>query len=357
MTADSASAPDRTTGARPQAAAGPARVTLESIATALSVSTATVSLALRNSPLVAEATRQRVQDHARTMGYSYNRSAAALRTARSNMIGVGFHDIANPYFAELLTAIEATALEHGKSILLGTYAEDLDRQDRVLHTMREYRPDGMIVSPAIGTEATAYDGMRAANIPLVQVVREIEGIGLDFVGTDDEQGTAMAVDHLVELGHTRIGLIGGHPTASTGRRRHAGYRNALARHGLMSDPALLREGAATRETGFRIVQEMVGLPDAPTAIICFNDIIAFGAMLGLRQCGREPGRDVALIGSDDVEEARHWLPALTTLRNHQDRMGQEAAALLMRRIADPAAAPRRILLQPTLIRRGTTMQR
>ena len=135
--------------------AGRSRVTLQIIADRLSVSTATVSLALRDSPLVAEATRQRVREIAREMGYSYNRSAAALRTDRTNIIGVGFHDITNPYFAELLSAIEATIADFGRSLLLGTYAEDLQRQERVLNSLAEYRPDGMILCSAGGSTVTA----------------------------------------------------------------------------------------------------------------------------------------------------------------------------------------------------------
>ena len=129
------------------------RVTLQVIADELAVSTATVSLALRDSPVVALETKQRVQRLARDLGYIYNRSAASLRTARTNMVAVGFHDITNPYFAELLAAIEDAAMAVGRTILLGTYGESLERQERVLRTLKEYRPDGMILCAAGGTTA------------------------------------------------------------------------------------------------------------------------------------------------------------------------------------------------------------
>ena len=123
------------------------------------------SLALRGSPLVAEATRERVRTIARSMGYSYNRSAASLRTDRTNIIGVVFHDITNPYFAELLAAIEETAGRHGRSILLGTYAEDIEKQARVLGSLAEYRPDGMILCSAGGSTAESLSPLTDAGVP------------------------------------------------------------------------------------------------------------------------------------------------------------------------------------------------
>ncbi len=331
------------------------RVTLQDIAHRLDVSTATVSLALRGSPLVADATRLKVQAAARTLGYVYNRSAASLRTARTNMIGVGFHDITNPYFAELLAAIEEKMAAKGHSLLLGVYGEDVRRQERVLTTFREYRPDGIIACPAGGTDAEAYRSLIEAGIPVVQISREIEGEGLDFVGSDDVRGMEMAVRHLHGLGHRRIALIGGNDRISTGRARRLGYRTTLAALGLSVEPQLVIEGFGTRDTGFVGIQALLALPEPPTAAVCFNDLAAFGAMLGLRHGGREAGRDFALIGCDDVSEAAQWYPGLTTIRNHQDEMGAKAAELLIERITDPMRAPRRILIEPTLVVRGSAM--
>lgn len=330
------------------------RVTLQVIADRLSLSTATVSLALRDSAVVAEATKRKVQDLAREIGYVYNRSAASLRTARTNIIAVGFHDITNPYFAELLSAVEETVSASGRTVLLGTYSESLDKQGRVLATLREYRPDGMILCPAGGTSRECLEHFVASGVPIVLLSREVEGVTLDFAGSDDARGTELAVDHLVGLGHRRIAMLGGLDTISTGRARHRGYRAGLARHGLPLDPALVVPGFGTRETGLKAVQAILTLPEPPTAAVCFNDLVAFGAMLGLRHVGREAGRDFSIVGCDNVAEAAQWFPALTTLHNHQDEMGRGAAELLVRRIENPGAEVRRIVLEPTLVVRGTT---
>ncbi len=330
------------------------RVTLQVIAERLDVSTATVSLALRDSPVVAEATRERVQKAARDMGYVYNRSAASLRTARTNIIAVVFHDVTNPYFMELLGAIEERAAERGRSILLGTYAEAFARQTRVLATLREYRPDGLIVCAAGGTTPEHFAPFTGAGIPLMQMMRSIDGLGADFVGSDDEAGAAAALDHLIGLGHRRIGIIGGSDDISTGRLRRQGYRRTLAKHGIPLDPALMVEGFGTRETGDLGVNRLLDLPDPPTAAVTFNDLAAFGAMLGLSRRGKQVGRDFSLVGCDDVKEAAQWYPALTTLDNRQTEIGALAADMLIDRCSGMAGPPKAVRLTPQLVIRATT---
>lgn len=333
---------------------GRSRVTLQLIADRLAVSTATVSLALRDSPLVAEATRIRVRELARDMGYRYNRGAAALRTDRTNIVGVGFHDITNPYFAELLSAIEQTTTAQGRSVLLGTYGEDLERQQRVLDTLAEYRPDGMILCPAAGSTLESLRPLIDAGIPIVQLSRELTGLELDFVGSDDRHGTLQAMDHLIGLGHRRIAFICASEEISTGRNRYLTYREVLERHGLSFDPALVYFGIGTRENGLKGIQQVLDVGEPPTAALCMNDIAAFGAMLGLRHRGREAGRDFSIVGCDDVREAAQWFPALTTVNNFQNEMGAKSAQFLLNRIAEPAAPLQRLTLTPKLIVRGTT---
>jgi LacI family transcriptional regulator len=265
---------------------------------------------------------------------------------------VGFHDITNPYFSEMLTAIEAAANANGQGILLGTYSESSERQARVLNLLREHRPDGMLICPAGGTGPEAFDALVAAGIPIVQVSREIEDSGLDFVGADDARGTGLAVEHLVALGHRRIAMLGGTAQISTGRARQRGFRDAMRAAGL--DPSLVHEGFGTRETGLQGIRTLLDAPEIPTAVVCFNDVTAFGVLMGLRHLGLEAGRDISVVGCDDVQEAALWHPGLTTVRNRQDEMGAIAADLLMNRINEPSAVPRRILLQPTLVVRGST---
>ncbi|WP_296570862.1 LacI family DNA-binding transcriptional regulator [Phreatobacter sp.] len=335
-------------------ASRPGRVTLLQIAQDLGVSTATVSLALRASPLVAEATREKVQQRARSLGYVYNRSAASLRTARTNMIAVGVNDVVNPYFGEILAAIEETLAGSGHTVLLGTYSDDPGKQDRVLATLKEYRPDGMILCPANGSTADALTTIAAAGIPVVQITREIDGVGLDVVASDDGVATRLALDHLHDLGHRRIAVVGGNDTMSTGRNRRITYRAWLAERRLPFDPALMVTGLGTRDTGFAGIQALLDLAVPPTAAICMNDLIAFGVMMGLRQRGREAGRDFSVVGADDVREAAMWAPGLTTVSTHPSEQGRRACERVLVRTVNPTLPAARIILPPTLVVRGST---
>ncbi len=331
-----------------------ARVTLQMIARKLAVSTATVSLALRDSPLVAESTKRKVKKAARDLGYVYNRSAAALRMARTNILAVALHNILNPYFAEILAAIEQRAIEQGRTVMFGSCAGDTDRQERVLTTLREYRPDGLLFCPTAGTRAENLDHLIASGIPVVQLVREIEDTGFDFVGLDDEAAAVMAVEHLLALGHTRIAMLGGSLSVSTGRARHAGYAKAIRAAGLSLDASLHVQGAETRDAGISGVHWLMERRDPPTAIYCYNDLTALGAMVGMRQHGLEPGRDVSIIGCDDIAEAGASFPGLTTVRGNHVEMVHKAIDLLNERMIDPVAQQKRLRVAPQLVVRGST---
>ena len=330
------------------------RVTLQMIARQLAVSTATVSLALRDSPLVADQTMRKVKMTARDLGYTYNRSAAALRMVRSNIIAIALHNILNPYFAEILAAVEQKAAESGKTVMFGSCAGDSERQERVLTTLREHRPDGLLFCPTVGTRSEDLDHLIASGIPVVQIVREIEDTGFDFVGVDDEKAAALAVDHLVSLGHTRIAMLGGSLNVSTGRSRHAGYCAALSAAGITPDTSLHIEGAETREAGINGAHWLLERRDRPTAIYCYNDLTALGAMVGMRQQGIEPGRDVSIIGCDDIAEAAASYPGLTTVRGNHVEMVHKAVDLLNERMNNPTMPQKRMRVEPSLVVRGTT---
>ncbi|HQS10325.1 MAG TPA: LacI family DNA-binding transcriptional regulator [Xanthobacteraceae bacterium] len=329
------------------------RVTLQRLASELGLSTATISLALRDSPVVAQATRQRVQDMARERGYVANRGAASLRTARTNIIGVGLHDIVNPSFTELLAALEDALSGAGKTILLGVSQEDVVRQARTLGTLAEYRPDAFIISPALDTTIADLRALAISGIAVVQVTREVEGSGFDFAGSDDQVGVSLGVAHLVALGHRRIGMIGGLEGTSTGRKRLAGYKAGLAQAGLPFDPALHAPGPGLREYGREGVARLLALENPPTAAVCFNDLCAFGAVMGVQAAGLEVGADFSIVGYDDIGEAALWHPALTTVYTRIPEYGRAAAALALSRIAAPTRPVERVVLEPKLVVRAS----
>ncbi|MBR1222535.1 LacI family DNA-binding transcriptional regulator [Bradyrhizobium sp. U87765 SZCCT0131] len=332
----------------------PQRVTLHDLARHAGVSRATVSLVLRKSPLVADRTRESVLEAVSALGYVYNRGAANLRTQRSHTIGVAINEITNPYFAELTAAIQRAFWDLGRTVFIANSEEDPARQDQFIATMREYNADGLAICPSQGTTRQTLKRLKDQGIPCVLISRNVAGCGLDYAGHANLEGMRMATEHLIELGHRRIAMIGGTDLISTGAERRKGYREALARHRIAIDEELIIPGPPTRSFGAATVKALLTNPNPPTAAVCFNDVIAFGVMLGLRQVGLEPGRDFAVMGYDDLAEAELWTPALSTVAIDSIGIGVAAAQLLLQRIEHPDAPPRRVVMQPKLVLRESS---
>ncbi|WP_043531549.1 LacI family DNA-binding transcriptional regulator [Litchfieldella xinjiangensis] len=330
--------------------AGPRRdsssVTLQDIAAHAGVSRSTVSLVLRESPLVAERTRERVRHSIKALGYVYNRGAAALRASRTSTLGVVVYDIANPFFGAMVAGIDAALNREGYVSFLANSEDSPDRQQRFLERMREHRVDGILLCPAQGTDPSLIETLQHWNLPCVQVLRHVGSLPFDYAGTDFRLGVSLAIDHLVEQGHRRIAFIGGHAEHSATQERWQGYREVLAQHGL--DYQRLLRSTVTRRDGFEAIRHLLKEHPAPTAVVCHNDMVAFGAMLGLQRLGLTPGQDCAVIGTDDVEEAALSAPALTSIATHPYAIGQEAARLALRRIKNPNGAREQVVLSPQL---------
>jgi LacI family transcriptional regulator len=330
------------------------RVTLRHLADHLGLSTATVSLAMRNKPRVAEATRQRVLVGMRELGYIYNRGAASLRSERSGTVGVAISDIADPYFAQLLIAIQAEFNARGLMVFLCHSVESTKLQDDFIDTLREYNADGLILCPAAGTRAASLRRVLDWHMPVVLVTRSLPDPAFSFVGAADERGMETATDHLIGLGHRRIAFFGGDEATSTGRERREGYRRSLAKHGIEADASLLISCPTNRRGGIAALSEALAMERPPTAAVCAADIIAFGVMLELTRRGLRAGHDFALVGYDDVIEAALWQPPLTTMAVPRQAMGVAAARLLAELIELRAAAPpRRVIFEPTLMVRAS----
>ncbi len=328
-------------------------VTLLDVARHVGVSRATVSLVLRDSPLVADATRARVLAGFAALGYVYNRRAASLRSRRTHTVGVVVNDITNPYFATMIRSLEATLNRRGFIAFLSNSDESVERQTWFLDVARQHDIEGIVVCPAEGTTAAGFRRVLAWGIPCVFASRRVAGLDVDYVGPDNRRGMALATAHLIAQGHRRIALVGGNLRSSTGSDRQAGYLAALRAAGIARDDSLIVPARLTREEGRRAITGLLQAKRPPTAAVCGNDIIAFGVLLGLRAAGREPGRDFAVMGFDDIPEASLWVPPLSTVEIRQDAIGEAAAGLLLARLADPAKPVERIVIEPSLAIRST----
>lgn len=323
------------------------RITLTEVARHAGVSRSTVSLVLRGSPLVAPETRDRVQASIEALGYIYNRGAATLRAARTDVVGLLVTEINNPFYGELIAGMDEVLDEQGVVAFLGNTAESLERQDRFLQRMREHNVDGVILCPAAGSKPDLLERLRRWRLPCVQALRFLASNDGDYAGVDYQFGLEIVTEHLIRLGHTRIAFVGGNLAHSATAARRAGFAAAMKRHGLSAD--LVVRCPLTRRAGAEAVGALLDRPDPPTAALCFNDVVAFGVMLGLEARGLRAGRDMAVTGFDDVPEAALSRPALTTVATSARQIGQEAARLLLRRIADPQGAMERVILPSRLV--------
>lgn len=331
------------------------KIKLSTIAESLGLSTATVSLALRDSPLVADNTREKIKERAQALGYIYNRRAASLRTSRSGIVGVVVHDIMNPFYAEILRAIESELDRNRQTFILSNHYDSVEKQRNFLETLLQLGADGVIMSPAIGTPP---DDIRLAednNMPVILIARSIENVTLPTYRGDDAYGIALATNHLISLGHRCIAMVGGTDQTSTGRHRYAGYVEALEKANIEVDPKLRIPGPRTKRAGFEAAVNFLSLPQKPTAAVCWNDLVAIGLMSGIARAGLVPGKDISVTGYDDLEEASIATPALTTVWNGQSEVGRMAARALLDKLNGSTDADGLRLIRPEMrIRQSTS---
>jgi LacI family transcriptional regulator len=316
------------------------RVTLLDVAQHAGVSRATASLVIRNSPLVGAKTRAKVEAVMQELGYVYNVGAARLRAEKSRTVGVIIPNLTNPFFAELLAGIERVIDAAGMVVILANSGDMTDRQDIVIRRMREHGVDGVILCPAAGTEPAVLDGLDEWGLPVVQALRHVSGRA-DYAGPDYVGGVRQSVDYLASLGHVSIAFAVHGLIHSAYRERIEGFRGAMKAHGLGEDliikvPEKIGEIAASAHLLF-------GQEKQPTAAICFNDVIALGLSAGLFDSGLQIGRDFSLVGFDDVTDAEALRPRLTSVSTAPETVGENAANLLLSRLADRDRAAQRVI--------------
>ena len=326
-------------------------MTLHDVAARAGVSASTASLVVRGSNLPKARTREIVLKAISDLGYVYNRAASNLRSQSSQTIGVLVGEITNPFYAELIAGVEQVLNQAGRLSFLANTGELLDRQEQFIRQIREQGVEGILLSPAAQTPAKLVASLRQWNLPCVQALRRCSEEAVDYVGPDYRMGMELATEHLIGRGHRRIAYLVADRDTSAVRERLAGFRAAMSRHGL--DPAALIRCQPTRNEGARLVRQMLAAGELPTAVLCYNDVLAFGVLTGLYRAGKRPGQDVAVVGFDNILEAgENWI-GLTTIAVDPHRIGEAAAKLLLQRIADPAGRPEQIILPPRLIVRET----
>jgi LacI family transcriptional regulator len=207
----------------------------------------------------------------------------------------------------------------------------------------------MVLCAARGTPQAFFEGLKRRNIPAIMVVRPLDDPDFDFVGTDNFLGSQMATAHLLKLGHRNIAFIGGSLNSGTRAQRIGGFTSKLLEYGVAPKPEWIVASQASQSDGARVAEALFKQYPQITAAVCYQDIVALGVMQTLRKAGREPGRDFALVGFDDITEAALVQPALTTVSVAAKEIGRKAGELLFSRIQGNSEPPKRIILPPALV--------
>ncbi|MHA6720631.1 LacI family DNA-binding transcriptional regulator [Sphingomonas sp. RS6] len=326
--------------------------TIIEVAAAAGVSTATVSRVLSQPDRVADATRRRVLDVVATLGYQPNVAARSLRTLRAAKILLTVPNIANPFFASVIRGAEEAARDTGYAVIVGDTRHDPDVEDQYAEMLSRREVDGLVFLghrlPARLAPLVAQQG-RAA--PVVNGCEYSPDLGVPSVHIDNAAAGADALEHLIALGHRDIGIVTGPPVSPISRDRLAGALRVAEAHRI-ADRLQVRVGDYAAASAHAETAAL--LAAGVTAIFCFNDEMALGAISAIRAAGLSCPDDVSVIGFDDLPFARFFQPALTTIAQPTGQIGRRAVELLVGILQGADCPLHQVTLPHELIIRGST---
>jgi DNA-binding LacI/PurR family transcriptional regulator len=333
-------------------------ITIKDVARAAKVSHSTVSRALSGNSGIPQETADRIKKIASQMGYVPSAIARSLKTNRSQVLGVIVSRIDDPFFSEILQGIEDVLQGEGYSLFVAASNRDDAREKTIAQTMLEHRVDGLIVGTTqFGEEH--YKLLRQFGFPIVAVGnRELNGMQYT-VYHDDIYGSSEVTRHLIELGHRRIGFLGNARAERTTEGRLKGFRQEMkAAHLPIRNEEIFITKLDQIQGGEAGAQYFLNLPERPTAIMCFNDMMAIGLMKAFRQAGVRIPQEVSIVGFDDIPFAAYAVPSLTTFEQPKYQLGYEAAKMMSGLLRADASfnleEPQAKMLRGKLVIRETT---
>jgi LacI family transcriptional regulator len=332
-------------------------VTLKDIAQEVGVSVTTVSRALAGYDDVAPATRRRIEEVATALGFVPNAAARNLQRQRTDTIALVVPVESNlrfsdPFFSEFLSGLVVATGEAGFALNITTDSQD-NEQETYLRLIRSRRADGFVLVRT-RRQDPRIPLLLEAGVPFVTFGRADGANGIYTVDEDDERGIRLIVDHLVALGHTRIGCVAEPAAFAKGYHRFQGFCQGLQAHGLPFDPELVVTTNYRQRSGREAAIRLLDLPQPPTAIIACNDLLALGAVSAVQARGLEVGRDVSVTGYDNIPLAEHAQPPLTTVDQPAHRLGSLVAKMLIGVIRAEPNVAKQIILQPEVIIRQSS---
>jgi len=327
------------------------RVTIADVAQATGVSMMTVSRVVNDSGPVSEATRQRVLNAIEEMGYRPSGLARSLATRRTGTIGLVVPDIANPFFAGVAKGVEQVAYAERYNVFLGNTSEDWDRELAMLQSLEEKRVDGLILCSSRLQDERLREALRwHPNAVLVN--RQAHGFG--SVLMDDRAGAMMLVEHLLEGGRQRIGVLAGPLRSTSGQKRLQGYRLAMQQADRDWRESWVEYCPPSVEGGLDAAIVLLTAHPELDALLCYNDLVAVGALQAAANLGQVVPNDIAITGFDDIPLSALVTPSLTTCHVPVQDIGAQAMRHLLDRIGDCAQGCEEIILKPELVIRAST---
>lgn len=328
-------------------------IRLKDISDATSFSVNTVSRALRGDPRISEATREAIVRKAEELGYIPNAIAGIMRTNRSRTIGVVSADSSNPFFAEVILGIEEAARKLDHSILLINTEEKAENEREAIKLLLGRQVDGLVVFPVYDDPANLAL-YRSLEIPFLFAGRRVRGIEDHSILHCDVEGQIEVVDHLLDKGHRKILYIAGPENVSNTVDRLEGFREAYRRRGLEPDPDLLLSSSGHIEDSYAKLNLALNRGREFSAVVCFNDLVAIGALKSLFENGRSVPREVEVFGFDNLAISQFLRPSLSSVDVPKSRLGRLAVEELIAHIEDPEREYRTLRIKPRLVFRETT---
>ncbi len=331
------------------------RPTQNDVAQRAGVSQATVSLVLNkvSGSHIPEETRLRVLKAIDELGYRPNTLASSLRLGKTQTLGLILPDIANPFFAEVSRSIESAAFEQNYNLILCNTEGDIERELLYVDVLCNRQVDG-IIFVAVGDQADSLQRVLCKNIPVVMIDRDLTGTEVDAVLTDNRLGGFQATQHLIDLGHHRIGCIAGPSDVNPSAERLSGFKAALNKNGLLVDEGMIKRGDFQLESGWKRAFEILDQQERPTAIFACNDLMALGVLRAAAVLKLSVPDNLSIVGFDNINLASYSTPPLTTIAQPTNEIGARAVTMLVERMKDHEREPRRERLDTTLIIRGSS---
>ncbi|ODT63849.1 MAG: LacI family transcriptional regulator [Phenylobacterium sp. SCN 69-14] len=328
--------------------------TIQDVARDAGVSTATVSRVFSAPELVLEPTRQKVMESVARLGYQPNFAAKSLRTLRTEKILVTVPDISNPFFSQVIRGVEEAAHAAGYSVLLGDTRHEEEREEQYATMLRRKEADGLIfLGHRLPGALAAMVSTMGPRTPIVNGCEFRPDIGVSSAHIDNEQAAAEVMEHLYSLGHTHIGVVTGPLASPISSDRLTGAKAAAARHG-ESEALNIVTGDFSIESGVRETLALLDEEVRPTAIFCFSDEMAMGALEAIRRRRLRCPQDVSLVGFDDIRFAQYLDPQLTTVSQPMDQIGHEVVRLLLDILSGRASGLQHVTLPHKLVVRAST---